>query len=192
MLNGPNIIAQLSSSTMPQPVLTISQLLMYNNLVRHRKDVTSTTKHSKERETPLPIYLDVMIHTKTRKHELVDNLYELGLNISYDRVLEISTDLGNKICHHHMTEKVICPPKLKCGLFTTAAVDNIDHNPSSTSAHDSFHGIGISLFQHQDVNFSGFTRDIVTDDNFPRRQYYICQRLTLILLLLSMTHLCQS
>lgn len=25
-----------------------------------------------------------------------------------------------------MMEKVICPPKLRCGLFTTAAVDNID------------------------------------------------------------------
>lgn len=28
-----------------------------------------------------------------------------------------------------MMEKVTCPPKLKCGIFTTAAVDNIDHTP---------------------------------------------------------------
>ncbi|KAI8487001.1 hypothetical protein Bbelb_352610 [Branchiostoma belcheri] len=33
-------------------------------------------------------------------------------------------------------------------LFTTAAVDNIDHNPSSTTAKDSFHGTAISLLQH--------------------------------------------
>ena len=33
------------------------------------------------------------------------------------------------------------------GLFTTAAVDNIDHNPSFTTARDSFHGTRISLFQ---------------------------------------------
>ena len=49
-------------------------------------------------------------------------MYELGLSISDNRVLEISADLGNDICHHYMTENVVCPPKLKCGLFTTAAV----------------------------------------------------------------------
>ena len=30
----------------------------------------------------------------------------------------------------------------------TAAVDNIDHNPSSKAAEESFHGTGILLFQH--------------------------------------------
>ena len=91
-----------------------------------------------------------MTHAKARKRQLVDSLYELGLSISYDQVLEISSDLGSKICHHYMREKAICPPKLKHGLFTTAAVDNIDHNLSSTTAHNSFHGTGISFFQHPD------------------------------------------
>ncbi len=106
---------------------------MYNSLVRHwENEATSTTRHSQEREMPLPIYLGMMIHTKTRKRELVNILYELGMSISYDRVLDISTELGNKICHHYRMEKAVCPPQLKGGLFTTAAVDNIDHNPSST------------------------------------------------------------
>ena len=33
------------------------------------------------------------------------------------------------------------------GLFTVAAVDNLDHNPSSTTSKDSFHGTSISLMQ---------------------------------------------
>ena len=99
---------------------------------------------------------------KTRKRELVDNLYELGLSISYDHMLDISTDLGNKFCHRYMIEKAVCPPELKGCLFTTAAIDNIDHNPSSTSSHDSFHGTGISLFQHPENNLSGITRALVT------------------------------
>lgn len=57
-------------------------------------------------------------------------------------------------------EKAVCPPELKGGLFTTAAAYNIDHNPSSTSAHDSFHGTGISLFQHPDNDFSGASRAV--------------------------------
>ncbi|KAG0715880.1 hypothetical protein GWK47_010917 [Chionoecetes opilio] len=102
VLNGPNIKAQSSSSTMPQPVLTISQLLMSNSMVRRRENQQApcTTRHNQGRKTPLPIYLGVMVHTKTRKRELVDRLYYLGLSISYYRVLAISTELGDKICHY--------------------------------------------------------------------------------------------
>ena len=160
VLNEPNIKAQSTSSDVLQPVLTIAQLLMHNSLVLHRENqATSTIKHNLERETPLPIYLGIMIHTKTRKRELVDDLYELGLSISYNRVLIISTELGNKICHHYRMERAVCPPSLKGGHFTTGAVDNIDHDPSCTSAHDSFHGTGISLFQHPDTNISEVPRD---------------------------------
>ena len=63
-------------------------------------------------------------------------------------MLEISTELGKKLCSLYHREKVVCPPEVKCSLFTTAAVDNIDHNPSSTSSHDAFHGTCISLSQH--------------------------------------------
>ena len=92
----------------------------------------------------------------------MDTLFNLGLCISYDRVLDISTELGNKICYHYEVEKAVCPPQLKGGLFTNAAVDNIDHNPSSTSAHDSFHGTGISLFHHPDDAFTGVQRNVAT------------------------------
>ena len=40
-------------------------------------------------------------------------------------------------------------------MFTTSAVDNIDHNPTATSAHGSFYGTGISLFQHPEVENRG-------------------------------------
>lgn len=75
-------------------------------------------------------------------------MHTLGLSVSYDRVLSISTDLGNAVCRRYLEENVVCPCNLRINLFTTAAVDNIDHNPSSTTAQDSFHGTGISLFQH--------------------------------------------
>ena len=39
------------------------------------------------------------------------------------------------------------PTQLQCGLFCAGALDNLDHNPTSTTAKDSFHGTGISLFQ---------------------------------------------
>ena len=94
----------------------------------------------------------------------MDKLFELGLSVSYNRVLNISTELGNKVCHHYETKDVVCPPELKCGLFTTAAIDTIDHNPSATSSHDSFHGTGISLFQHLTDTFAGLDQALITND----------------------------
>lgn len=162
VLNGPNIIEQSRLSAIPQSVLTISQLLMYNSSIRRRGNSVSTPKHSRERETPLPIFLGALIHSKTRKRELVDYMFELGLSISYDHVLDISTMLGNRICKLYNSQGVVCPPQLRRGVFTTAAVDNIDHNPSSTSARGSLHGTGISIFEHPDSDCSGLLQPALT------------------------------
>ena len=78
----------------------------------------------------------------------MDALFELGLCISYDRVLNISTILDSNLCDQFEVEKIVCPPKLRKNLFTTSAIDNVDHNLSSTTVQDSFHGTGISIFQH--------------------------------------------
>lgn len=53
----------------------------------------------------------------------------------------------------------MCPPNLRLGLFTTAAVGNVDHNPSSTTAKDSFHGTKISLFQNSSADNPGTARE---------------------------------
>ena len=55
---------------------------------------------------------------------------------------------------------MVCPPQLCKDVFTSGAIDNIDHNPSSTTAKDSFHGTGISLFQHTSSSI-GVPRDVV-------------------------------
>ena len=46
-------------------------------------------------------------------------------------------------------QRSVCPPKLQENIFTVSAIDNLDHNPSSSTATDSFHGAGISIFQFQ-------------------------------------------
>ena len=78
----------------------------------------------------------------------MENLYELGLSVSHDRVLEISTDVGTKICKFYDRLKTVCPPQLKQGAFTTSAVDNINHQTSATTAKSSFNDPSVSVFQH--------------------------------------------
>ena len=72
----------------------------------------------------------------------------LGICVSYNRVLELSTTLGNNVLSHYNSTNIVCLPALRGGVFTTAALDNIDHNPGSSTAEGSFDCTGISLFQH--------------------------------------------
>lgn len=56
----------------------------------------------------------------------------MSLCLSYNR-LDISTEIANTVCQKYEQDDAVVPPKLRQGVFTTAAVDNIDHNPSSTT-----------------------------------------------------------
>ena len=136
--------------------LTISQLLSFNSCKQGRAG--KTVRHRRERECPLPVYTALKIHGETRKRSLVEVMHKLGLCISYDRVMDISTDLANSVTAQFEKEGVVCPPKLRKDVFTTAAIDNIDHNPSSTTASDSFHGTAISLVQHPTATIKGTER----------------------------------
>ncbi|KAK1895923.1 50S ribosomal protein L25, partial [Dissostichus eleginoides] len=80
---------------------------------------------------------------------------------SYDRLLQLTSVTANGVCYRFTVEEVVCPPKLRSSLFTTAAVDNIDHNPSSATARDSFHCTGISLVQHPTSESPGHDRGVL-------------------------------
>ena len=114
---------------------------------------------------PLPIYVALKVHAKTRKRGLVDVLHSLGLCMSYDHTLAISTDVANSLCARFESEGVVCPPQAVTGVFTTAAVDNIDHNPSSNTSQGSFRGTAISLLQHPTQQFPGTPRAVTVIDN---------------------------
>ncbi len=97
VLEGPCIKEQSDSST--QVALSIAQILKYNSVKYVRKHTASSPsiRHSSAQETPLPVYIGLMIHAKTRKKDLVDELFDLGLCISYDRVLSLSAQMGNRV-----------------------------------------------------------------------------------------------
>ena len=110
--------------------------------------IISQRRHNIAQETPAPTYIGMMLHVNTCKRALIDRLSHLDISISYDRVLQLSTQTGESVFQQFHREQVVCPPTTRGKVFTTAAIDNIDHNPSSTTAKESFHGTGISLLQH--------------------------------------------
>ncbi|KAK3736786.1 hypothetical protein QZH41_011732 [Actinostola sp. cb2023] len=158
ILYGPNIEAQTNTTSSAQVGLTIAQFMQFNSYNRRRDQEVKREQRNKYRETPLAIYTGLLIHAKTRSRDLIETMHSLGISISYDRVLAISTALGNELCRRYEEDNVVCPPNLRLGVFTTSAVDNIDHNPTSTTARDSFHGTGISIFQSITSDVPGTTQ----------------------------------
>ena len=133
IIKGPTVDQQPTGSDSNQACMSVAHLLMFNSISRDRNP-SSGSRHTREKECPLPIYVALKIHGATRGRSLIDAMFGMGLCISYDRLLALSTDIANSVCTQFENDGVVCPPKLRGGLFTTAAVDNIDHNPSSTSA----------------------------------------------------------
>eukprot|EP00734_Pompholyxophrys_sp_LG126_P000120 Pompholyxophrys_sp_v1_NODE_11_length_5290_cov_18.520778.p2 type:complete len:299 gc:universal NODE_11_length_5290_cov_18.520778:1265-2161(+) len=126
-----------------QAKLTIAQLVLFNTskslpLQRHRLD----------REPPLPLYVALKVYSLFRSEKLIDFLFKLGLTVSYDRVLDTVDALAERFCRQIEEEKVVCPSNLLKNMFTVCGYDNVDHNPSSTTAKGSFHGTAITAMQN--------------------------------------------
>ena len=155
LINGQDISA--SESSQSQASSTISQLIYFN--AKSKCKEVSSQRHAKDHEPPLPIYLGLQIHTLTRSKALINSFYALGLSVNYKRVAELEDQLASAVSAHFEKEGIVCPPNLRKGLFTIGALDNIDHNPSSTTAQGSFHGTAISIFQFPSINNLGIGRE---------------------------------
>ena len=58
-------------------------------------------RHAKTRETPMMIYILLKIYSVTCSINLTDMLFNLGLRISYDRVLEITRNVYEILCESY-------------------------------------------------------------------------------------------
>ena len=148
IMDIPNIKNKETEKARRQATLSMAQLLQYNSYTKRRTGSTGT-HHNKNRETPMPLYLGMMIHAHTLKRELVDTLFQLGLSVSYDRVMDISMDMATAAASQYQSDGVVCLLILRNGLFTTAAVDNIDHILNSNAEDTTTTGI-LHKFDYSD------------------------------------------
>ena len=64
---------------------------------------------------------------------MIETFAKLGLSVSYDRVIEVDRLLEQNQCKQFKNDDVVCPSR-RNGILTVGAIDNIDHNPSSTTS----------------------------------------------------------
>jgi len=63
--------------------------------------------------------------------------------------MELEDWIATAMCERFDEGGVVSPACLRKGLFTVGALDNLDHNPTSTTSQSSFYGTGISLYNFQ-------------------------------------------
>ena len=156
ILNGSNLKNQ--EKQRPQACLTIGQATVLNAKKRSTADPEAKPRHSLEREPQLSVYTGLSIHGLTRSKHFINQLHQLGICISYERVLQLEDWIAKAICIRFHEDGVVSPVCLHRGLFTVGALDNLDHNPSLTTLQSSFHGTGISMFQFPSPNKPGECR----------------------------------
>ena len=154
LLEGPGITERSDRKATPA-CLSIAQQIKHNAVKRTRAGEPARVRHDREKETPFPLYVGLLIHAHTRQKGLNDKLFDAGVSVSSKRIKQLSQDLCNAVCAYFKKEGVIVPTGFNKSVFTTGAVDNVDYNPSSSTAKGSIHGTGISLFQHPDFDGQG-------------------------------------
>ena len=117
LLNGANLKDQDSIDS--QASLTISQSILFN--FKKCASSSSKSRHSLDREPPLPLYIGMMIHTETRSKKTVTELHDMGLSVSYDRILQLEDKLATAVCEDFRDKGVVVPAQLRCGVFTAGA-----------------------------------------------------------------------
>ena len=87
------------------------------------------------------------LHQMTRIKKIVEQLCQMGISISYDRVIELVEWIATSVCEWFEEDGIVAPAGLWKGLFIVGVLGNIDNNTSSTTAMNAFYGSGTSLFQ---------------------------------------------
>ena len=60
---------------------------------------------------------------------MISQLYDLGLCVRYDRIIQLENQLATAVCNDFHDKKAVVTAQLQHGLFTISALDNLDHNP---------------------------------------------------------------
>ena len=163
LLYGQNMSGAVSHT---QPTKTLSQLIIHSAKKREIiPDVPANFRQSSKREPPVPLYIGLNIHKAARDKKMIKNFEQLGISISYDRILQLESLLTRSLCEQFKKDNIVCPQQRRKKNVTDGAIDNLDHNSSSATPQGSIHGTEISIIQHPTTENQGEIRSIQFSTN---------------------------
>ena len=122
-------------------------------------ETSLANRRHKKRETPLPVYVGLKLMTMRAK-TIIQKLFLLGICISYDRCLDICSNIAVSMLEKFDNDGVFTGNSGK-NLFTIIAKDNIDVNSKSTKLGQHYHGISMAIMQFlSNENYSGLQQTL--------------------------------
>ena len=102
-----------------QAALTAAGLITYNIRTIQRPRITNLDNrhHDNEKKTSINIFIGLKLYSTVRSRTLVDCLFQLGICISYDRILSITKSLYEAL-RTSGRYKIFLPTNLKKGFFS--------------------------------------------------------------------------
>ena len=88
----------------------------------------------------------------------IDNGLELGLSVSYNRVMKVKRAIGQAVCKRHEEDGVVVPTNMRRDVFVTYDMDNLDSRNQGNFSQDEFHGIALSATNHLSWENQGVKR----------------------------------
>ena len=127
----------------------ISQLLIFNAVMGTYHTVnTPAVRHSKERETPFPLYRGLRLHGHGRDKKQIGIDKDHGISVSYGRVMEVKRGVVRAVCARSAQDGIVVPSNSRFNVFTTHDVDNIDSTAEGNFSMSEFHGYALSVTNH--------------------------------------------
>ena len=128
-----------------QECLIVCQTILFSAKEKTpTKSKAGQTRHTKSQEPPLPLFIYSIQHLCIDKDKtLITKLYQMGVSVSYQRVLELMNMIATVVSERFDMDGCVALACLRNGVFAVGAFDNLDHNPSSTTAVSSFHGTAV-------------------------------------------------
>ena len=138
VLEGTNINSESFYATNPA-ALSLAQLNKFTSVKRKHRERTIRPRQTLSQEIPLLVYLELMIHSKTRMKGVIEKLAALGLSFNYNRVNETQEEVMKQEIKSFDEMGLVCRKNLLTNVSITAAIDNIVHNSTSSTASSTFY-----------------------------------------------------
>ena len=159
---------EMTSCNQPsQEALSVAQIVVSHTRrpAKRKAKLKKPTRrrHNQKQETPLLQYVGLKIFYTSRSRQLIEDMYHVGLSVSYDRVLELIKMFYEELRRAYIEHGCFFPRILRKYLFTVWLKDNIDVNPKANFNKSSYHGTSSSVVQFRHTKDDG--------EKFPPTQF---------------------
>ena len=142
-----------------QTALTVAGSMTYNVITITRIMNLDNRYHDNQKKHQLIFMLDSKLYSIVRSRTVIDCLFQLGICISYKKILSITKSLYETLYTTFGHYKIFLPTNLKKGCFTVSKKDNIDKNSTANLVQSHLHGRDTVLFQLIDHKNQGESLD---------------------------------